>query len=78
MLSAPLTVRGKAIGVLRVYANRPYDFTQDDLEFLNALASQGAIAIENARLFEHIRKEYDELTKDVWKWYDWGSHFPSI
>jgi GAF domain-containing protein len=78
MLSAPLTVRGKVIGVLRVYAGKPYDFTQEDLEFLVALASQGAIAIENARLFEHIRKEYDELTKDVWKWYDWGSHFPSI
>lgn len=78
MLSAPLILRGKAIGVLRVYANRPYDFTEEDLEFLNALASHGAIAIENARLFEHIRKEYDELTKDVWKWYDWGSHFPSI
>ena len=49
-----------------------------EIEFLTALASFGAIAIENARLFQHVKTEYEELTKDVWKWYDWGSRFPNI
>jgi GAF domain-containing protein len=74
----PLTVRGKAIGVLRVYSSTPYAFSEADIEFLSALSCQGAIAIENARLFEHVRNEYKELAQDVWKWYDWGEHFPKL
>lgn len=78
LLSVPLMVRGAAIGVLRVYASVPYEFSDSDKEFLSALASQGAIAIENARLFEYVKNEYDILTKDIWKWYDWGTHFPRV
>lgn len=78
MLSVPLTVKGRAIGVLRVYTSTPYEFNASEIEFLTALASYGAIAIENARLFQHVKTEYEELTKDVWKWYDWGSRFPNI
>jgi signal transduction protein with GAF and PtsI domain len=78
LLSLPLTVRGTAIGVLRVYTSKPYTFSDSEIEFLSALACQGAIAIENARLFKHIKDEYKELTKDVWKWYDWGKRFPKI
>jgi signal transduction protein with GAF and PtsI domain len=78
VLSVPLIVKGKAIGVLRVYSPVPYEFSSSDEEFLSVLAAFGAIAIENARLFEHVKKEYEELTKDVWKWYDWGTRFPAI
>ncbi len=78
MLTVPLTVKGKAIGVLRVYSSTPYEFRDAEIEFLTALASFGAIAIENARLYEHVKSEYEELTNDVWKWYDWGSRFPNI
>lgn len=78
LLSLPLVVKGKAIGVLRVYTSTPYKFSESEIAFLSALACQGAIAIENARLFEHINKEYKDLTKDVWKWYDWGTHFPKV
>jgi signal transduction protein with GAF and PtsI domain len=78
ILSVPLSIRGTVIGVLRVYASNPYSFTPIEIDFISALASSGAIAIENARLFEHIKQEYEELTKDVWKWYDWGKHFPKF
>jgi len=78
LLSLPLIVRGKAIGVLRVYTSAPYTFSDSERDFLSALACQGAIAIENARLFEHIKTEYKDLTRDVWKWYDWGTHFPKV
>ncbi len=78
MLSVPLSVKGRAIGVLRIYTSTRYEFNSSEVEFLTALASYGAIAIENARLFEHVKTEYEELTKDVWKWYDWGSRFPNI
>lgn len=78
LLSLPLNLRGTAIGVIRVYASKPYTFSKSEIDFLSALACQGAIAIENARLFEHIKKQYKELTRDVWKWYDWGNRFPKI
>lgn len=78
MLTAPLKVKGRAIGVLRVYASIPYEFSPAEIEFLTTLASYGAIAIENARLYEHVKTEYEDLTRDVWKWYDWGSRFPAI
>jgi signal transduction protein with GAF and PtsI domain len=78
LLSLPLIVRGSAIGVLRVYTSTPYTFNESEIDFLSALACQGAIAIENARLFEHIKNEYKELARDVWKWYDWGNRFPKI
>jgi len=78
LLTLPLTVKGVSIGVLRVYTSTPYTFNESEIDFLSALACQGAIAIENARLFEHIKSEYKELTRDVWKWYDWGTRFPKI
>ena len=78
MFGLPLQIKGKAVGVLRVYASAPYRFTADDEEFLTALANQGAIAIENARLFQQLRKTYDDLTQDVWKWYDWGKRPPRV
>jgi len=78
MFGLPLQIRGKAVGVLRVYASAPYRFTEDDEEFLTALANQGAIAIENARLFQQLRKTYDDLTQDIWKWYDWGKRPPRL
>ncbi len=74
----PLQIKGKAVGVLHVYASAPYRFTADDEEFLTALANQGAIAIENARLFQQLRKTYEDLTQDVWKWYDWGKRPPRL
>jgi signal transduction protein with GAF and PtsI domain len=78
MFGLPLQIKGKAVGVLRVYASVPYRFTVDDEEFLMALANQGAIAIENARLFQQLRKTYEDLTQDVWKWYDWGKRPPRL
>jgi GAF domain-containing protein len=76
ILSVPVSIRGTAIGVLRVYTSNPYSFSRSEIDFLSSMASSGAIAIENARLFEHVKSEYEELAKDVWKWYDWGKHFP--
>jgi len=78
ILSVPLSVRGTVIGVLRVYTSTPYSFTPSEIDFISALASSGAVAIENARLYEHVKTEYEELTTDVWKWYDWGKRFPRL
>jgi signal transduction histidine kinase len=50
LLSIPLRTKTAIIGVLNVYTGEPRCFDDDDLRLLTLLASQSAIAIENAKL----------------------------
>ncbi|MCF8062959.1 MAG: GAF domain-containing protein [Deltaproteobacteria bacterium] len=52
ILSVPMGLRGKIIGVLRLYTAGERSFSEGELELISALTEIGAIAIENARLFE--------------------------
>lgn len=56
ILSVPVMVKDKAIGVLSLYTNTPRDFSKDEIDFLAALADQGGIAIEQAQLFDQLRE----------------------
>ncbi len=61
VLSAPMMWQGQVIGVIHVLHNvEVRRFTQADLELLSLLASQAAIAVENARLLEAERKQRKE------------------
>ncbi len=51
----PILVRDRVIGVLRLYTSVPCKFTEDDIEFLSAVAIQSGLAIENARLYEQAK-----------------------
>jgi signal transduction histidine kinase len=58
LVGVPLMISGKKIGVLEVlnkHSGGP--FTRGDLEVLNVLAAQSSIAIENARLYQHLWSE---------------------
>ena len=54
ILSVPVMVKEKAIGVLSLYTTVHRNFSKDEIEFLAALADQGGIAIGRARLFERM------------------------
>jgi len=56
ILSVPIMLQNKAIGVLSLYTGEPRNFSQDEIDFLSALADQGGIAIAQARLFERINQ----------------------
>ena len=61
--SIPLKVRGRTIGVLNVNVKRPDRvFDERDLELLATVASQMAIAIENARLYERVNRRTKQLS----------------
>ncbi|UCE19335.1 MAG: GAF domain-containing protein [Gemmatimonadota bacterium] len=64
ILSIPMTVKDRIIGVLRVNTEVPHEFTPDEIEYASALAEQGAIAIENATLFEKVKGDYENLMND--------------
>jgi PAS domain S-box-containing protein len=51
-IGVPIHARGRILGVLAVDSMTPDFYTQEHAERLLALASQAAIAIENAQLFE--------------------------
>ncbi len=56
ILVVPALFKAKTIGILALYTDTPRDFSDKEIEFLKALAEQGAIAIEHARLFEQLRR----------------------
>lgn len=57
-MGAPLMTKGEVIGVLYVdNLSLPNVFGEDDVRFLSAFASQAAVAIENARLYERLEGE---------------------
>jgi signal transduction histidine kinase len=62
---APMLLRGTAIGVLRLYTARRREFTDEDIGFLMAIASQGAVAIENARAYRHLEELEEAKAKFV-------------
>jgi GAF domain-containing protein len=66
VLCVPLEVHGRAIGVMRVYTERPVEFQEEDVQFLSALASLAGLAIENARLYENIRNSYQGVMAAFW------------
>ena len=68
ILSVPMRLREEIIGVMRVYTGEPRHFTDDDIYFAGAVAHLGAIALENARLYDSVRKDYEELRRDVAEW----------
>jgi len=56
ILVVPVLVHASPIGVLSLYTEDPRKFTENEIAFLTALAEQGGIAIDRARLIEHIRR----------------------
>ncbi len=55
MLVVPIVVRKKIIGIMRLLTDEYRNFSQDEMDFAVALAEQGGIAIENARMYEKIK-----------------------
>ena len=54
-IAAPLKRGGRSIGALCVIARAPRSFSSREMDLLQGLASQAAIAMENARLHEQLR-----------------------
>jgi len=53
VLAVPLMIKGRVIGVLEALNKQDRQpFTAEDVEALEAMATQAAVAIENARLFQ--------------------------
>jgi response regulator RpfG family c-di-GMP phosphodiesterase len=59
MVTYPIRYQRRRVGVINVSDKHSGDpFTEQDLEFLSTLASQAAVAIENARLVKETQSGY--------------------
>ena len=58
----PLLAKGQVQGVLEVFQRTPQPVDGEWLDFLEALAGQAAIAIDNATLFEKLQRSNTELS----------------
>lgn len=64
-LAIPLLLKDRCIGVFDLESPELDAFTPSDVDILELLASQAAVAIENARLYETIRANEDRLEKEI-------------
>jgi diguanylate cyclase (GGDEF)-like protein len=55
-LAIPLVVQDRALGCMNVYVREPHEFGEDEVQLFSTFASQAAVSIENARLFEETRQ----------------------
>ncbi len=60
-IAIPLVVKGKVMGVLEVFQRSPLEFDTEWMEFLETLAGQAAIAIDNASMFDNLHRKNEEL-----------------
>lgn len=68
VLSVPMKLKGKMIGVVRIYTGEQRQFTEDDIYFVEALANLSAIALENAKLCESCQLDSEALRQELLEW----------
>lgn len=71
LLVVPLTARGgKVVGVLRIYSGEPREFTTDELDFLTCIANLSGIAMENARMYQALKRTSELAEAYVYQTFD--------
>jgi signal transduction histidine kinase len=62
LICAPLVTKGEVIGAIQILNKaQGAQFDDDDLDLMTSFAAQSAAAIENARLYQDVRRERDRL-----------------
>jgi signal transduction protein with GAF and PtsI domain len=61
MIAVPMIVKDKAIGVINVYTKNPHAFTQEEVNVLQMVTNQAAVAVENTKLMEEALRAKEAL-----------------
>ncbi len=64
-LVIPMLIKERCIGVFDLESPELNAFTKENEELLTLLASQAAVAIENARLYEEVRRNEERIEKEL-------------
>ena len=60
-MTVPLRLKDEVIGILTVYSKEKHEFTAEEIDLLTSVGQQAAIAIQNSRLYEEVKKQSAEL-----------------
>jgi GAF domain-containing protein len=71
ILSVPIKSRDEVIGVLRLYSAVAREFTEDEIQFVNAIAYMGGVAIQNMNLYAMLKEDVKDLRENVWIFKSW-------
>jgi signal transduction protein with GAF and PtsI domain len=71
ILSIPVSLKNNIIGVLRIYTSTCREFTEEEISFVSTLAEQAGLAMENARMFQKLKGEYEAMTSDMYRFSDY-------
>jgi signal transduction protein with GAF and PtsI domain len=71
-LSVPIFVKGQIIGVLRIYTAEKRYFSDDECELICGLSDMGGIAIDNARMYDHLKADHEKLIDETHRWFEFG------
>ena len=66
--SVPLKTRDKVVGVLNVFYAKPHHFPPEEMDALQLLATQTAVALENARLYQVEQERMQERVRRAEQW----------
>ncbi len=61
LMCVPMLARDKVVGVITLARLGTRSFEQEDLELVTLFAAQCSTALANARIFDELRRAYDEL-----------------
>jgi len=61
IVDVPLAIETKLIGLIRIYLEKPREFTDDELDFILTVAEQCACIIERVQLMENQQAQFDHL-----------------
>jgi len=67
-ISVPLRAKDRVLGVINVASRMSHHFTSDDMHLLHSVGDQLGVAIEQARLYERLRKareRYRQLARQT-------------
>jgi signal transduction protein with GAF and PtsI domain len=67
IISVPMRIKGRVIGVMRLYTPEPREFSEEEINSAEVLAETGAIAIENAKMYQRITKDYEAIMRDLYR-----------
>jgi len=64
ILTIPLVIRRKISGELTIITGGDRSFGEEEIRFANAVAQQCAFAIENSRMYQRVKYEFQQLLED--------------
>jgi GAF domain-containing protein len=76
LLLVPLETRGKTIGLLSLFTNNPYRFSDDEKQLMMSIGEQCSLAIDNAMMFAALKRRYETLVDDFQLWFEHSQSYP--